>query len=146
MAYDIGPLDNGRLGSSRLLALAAYLETVPDADYDHRTWRRPREDGGWSMCALGHGVQALPDLIGLRWRTPESGDVVRLDGSGVTSHALALASEAFEITLDEAAALFGVGLGTVRCYGRHGGFAVRPAQAAAAIRALALAKIGLVAA
>ena len=84
MAYDIGPLDNGgNLGVQRLLGLAAYLENVPDGDYDHRIWRRRRGDGSWAMCALGHGVTALPDLIGLRWRTPDSRDIVRLDGSGV---------------------------------------------------------------
>ncbi len=147
MAFDIGPVEPGRHpGARRLLALAAYLETVPEADYDHRTWRRRRPDGGWAMCALGHGVTALPDVIGLRWRTPDGLDLVRLDGSGVTAHGLQLAAEAFEITLEEAAAVFGVGLGTVRSYGPRGAFGLKPAQAAAALRTLAAAKLAKVAA
>jgi hypothetical protein len=121
MAYDIGPFEGGGgLGARRLLALAAYLETLRDQDYDHRTWRRRGVDGAWTMCALGHGVTALPDVIGLRWREPDSADVVRMDGSGITQNALNLAAEAFELSLDEAATIFGMGLYTVGFYGLSG--------------------------
>jgi len=142
MAYDIGPLDNGgNLGVQRLLGLAAYLENVPDGDYDHRIWRRRRGDGSWAMCALGHGVTALPDLIGLRWRTPDSRDIVRLDGSGVTQDPLTLAAEVFELSHDDAARIFGMGLYTVGFYGPRGGFGVTPRTAAAAIREFAVARM-----
>lgn len=142
MAYDVGPIDGGPgQGVQRLLALAAYLETVRDQDYDHRTWRRQAPDGSWTMCALGHGVTALPDLIGLRWRGPDSLDVVRLDGSGLTENVLDLAAEVFEITREEAERIFGLGLYTVEFYGRAGAFGLKPACVAAAIRAFACAKM-----
>src|SRR5437868_1643606 len=100
MAYDIDPFDGGGArGVQRLLALANLLETVSDKDYDHDTWRRRCSDGGWAMCALGHGVTTLPDVIGLRWREPAGADVVRLDGGGLTQDTLALAAEAFELSL-----------------------------------------------
>ena len=141
MAYDIGPLDGGGRGARRLLALADYLETVSDPHYDHRTWRRRRPDGSWAMCALGHAVTALPDVIGLRWREPDSPEVVRLDGSGVTENALTLAAEAFEISQDEADMMFGVGLYTVAFYGASAVFSARPRAVAAAIRAVAASKL-----
>jgi hypothetical protein len=142
MAYDIGPFDGGGgQGARRLLALAGHLETLRDQDYDHRTWRRRGEDGSWVMCALGHGVTALPDLIGLRWREPDGADVVRLDGSGVTENALDLAAEAFDLSIEEAAAIFGAGLYTVGFYGPRGVFGLKPAAVAAAIRAFACAKM-----
>jgi hypothetical protein len=142
MAYDVGPIDGGPgQGVQRLLALATHLETVRDQDYDHRTWRRQAPDGSWTMCALGHGVTALPDLIGLRWRGPDSLDVVRLDGSGLTENVLDLAAEAFEITREEAERIFGLGLYTVEFYGRAGAFGLKPACVAAAIRAFACAKM-----
>ncbi len=148
MAYDIGPFEDGGggrnsggQGARRLLALADYLETVPDRAYDHKAWRRRGPDGDWVMCALGHGVTALPDLIGLRWRSPGGGDVVRTDGSGMTENALNLAAEVFELSLDEAAAIFGAGLYTVSFYGQHGVYRLTPRTAAAAIRRFALAKL-----
>lgn len=140
MPYDIGPLDGGGHGARRLLALATYLETVRDQDYDHRAWRRQEADGARMMCALGHGITALPDVIGLRWRAPESADVVRLDGSGVTENAMNLAAEAFELSLDEAVMIFGVGLHTVAFYGPRGAFGLKPRAVAAAIREFACAK------
>jgi len=141
MAYDIGPLDGGRNdGARRLLALADHLETVSDQHYDHRTWRRHRRDGSWAMCALGHGVSALPDVIGLRWREPGSSDVVRLDGSGVTEHTLTLAAEAFGLSDDEANMIFGVGLYTVVFYGSSV-FAAKPKAVAAAIRMFAMSRL-----
>jgi hypothetical protein len=142
MPYDIGPLDGGgETGPRRLLALADYLDTVDDRHYDHRTWRRRRPDGSWAMCALGHGVTTLPDVIGLRWREPDSADVVRLDGSGLTENTLTLASEAFGLTEDEAEMIFGVGLWTVAFYGPSAVFRARPRQVSAAIRRFALAKL-----
>ena len=145
MAYDIGPMDEGGAGrgARRLLALADYLETIPDQAYDHRVWRRDDPGGGRAMCALGHAVTALPDLIGLRWRSPESGDVVRMDGSGVTQDELVLAAEAFELSLDEARRIFGVGLYTVDFYGPAGAFGLTPGAAATAIRSFALARLTL---
>jgi hypothetical protein len=143
MAYDIGPLDGSAKGARRLLALADHLDTVRDRDYDHRVWRRRGEDGGWVMCALGHAVSALPEVIGLRWRDAESLDVVRLDGSGVTENALCLAAEVFEIAPDEAAALFGAGLYTVAFYGPRGIFGLRPRVVAAAIRTFATARLAV---
>jgi hypothetical protein len=143
MAYDIGPLDDGGgSGARRLLALADYLETVPRAAYDHRAWRRRRPNGGWAMCALGHAVDGLPDLIGLRWRAPASSDdVVRSDGSGLTENPLSLAAEAFELSEDEARMIFGVGLYTEGFYGPAAVFAASPKQVAAAIRAFAAARL-----
>jgi hypothetical protein len=141
MAYDMGPFEGQGRGVSRLLALADYLETVSEQDYDHRTWRRRGEDGSWIMCALGHGITALPDAIGLRWRTPDSGDVVRQDGSGVTEHALTLAAEAFELSLEEAGKIFGTGLYTVEFYGPRGAFGLTPCDVATAIRAFAYARM-----
>ena len=145
MAYDIGPMDEGGAGrgARRLLALADYLETIPEGAYDHRVWRRDGPDGERVMCALGHAVTALPDLIGLRWRSPDSGDVVRMDGSGVTQDELVLGAEAFELTLDEARRIFGVGLYTVDFYGPSGTFGLTPGAAAAAIRAFAHARLRL---
>ncbi|MBV9994488.1 MAG: hypothetical protein JO127_04675 [Caulobacteraceae bacterium] len=142
MAYDIGPLEGGEArGASRLLALAAYLETVADAEYDHRAWRRGKADGSWAMCALGHGLSALPDLIGLRWRSDDGDDVVRLDGSGLTEDPMRLAAEAFELSLEEAAMVFGVGLKTAAFYGEGGALRITPNAVSRAIRALALAKV-----
>lgn len=141
MPYDIGPLDGGEDRNLRLLALADYLETVSDQHYDHRTWRRLRSDGSWAMCALGHAVTALPHVVGLRWREPDSPEIVRLDGSGVTEHALTLAAEAFGITLDEANMMFGVGLYTVAFYGPSAVFRAKPKQVASAIRKYALVKL-----
>jgi len=143
MAYDIGPMDEGSggRGARRLLALAAYLETVSDDDYDHRHWRKRRDDGGWAMCALGHAATALPDLVGLRWRNAESCDLVRLDGSGFLENTVTLAAEAFELTVDEAVMIFGLGLFTTRMYGPAGAFGLGPREAAAAIRALAVEKM-----
>ena len=141
MPYDIGPLDGGQDRTTRLLALADYLETVRDEHYDHRTWRRLRSDGSWAMCALGHAVTALPHVVGLRWREPDSAEIVRLDGSGVTEHALTLAAEAFGITLDEANMIFGVGLYTVAFYGPSAVFRAKPRTVATAIRKYALLKL-----
>lgn len=141
MPYDIGPLDGGEDRNLRLLALADHLETVSDQHYDHRTWRRLRSDGSWAMCALGHAVTALPHVVGLRWREPDSPEIVRLDGSGVTEHALTLAAEAFGITLDEANMMFGVGLYTVAFYGPSAVFRAKPKQVATAIRKYALLKL-----
>jgi hypothetical protein len=142
MAYDIGPLDGGGAqGARRLLALANYLETLGERDYDHRTWRRRRADGSWAMCALGHAVTALPEVVGLRWREPDGADVVRLDGSGLTENTLSLAAEAFDLTRDEADMIFGVGLYTVAFYGASAVFHARPKAVAAAIRRFALAKL-----
>jgi hypothetical protein len=140
MAYDIGDLGGDGQGARRLLALADHLETVPERNYDHRTWRRQRPDGSWAMCALGHAASALPDVIGLRWREPDSSDVVRLDGSGFTEDALTLAAEAFGLTDDEARMIFGVGLYTVAFYGASAVFGAKPKRVAAAIRAFAIAK------
>lgn len=143
MAYDIGPLGGGGdLGAKRLLALANHLETVRDQDYDHHYWRRQRSDGSWVMCALGHGVTAIPELIGLRWREPESSDVVRLDGSGTTQNTLILAAEVFELSIEEATMIFGMGPYTVAFYGALGVSAIKPRAVVAAIRELALAKMG----
>ena len=144
MAYDIGPLDGGGQGAKRLLALATYLETIRDQDYDHRAWRRRGPDGSWVMCALGHGITALPDLIGLRWREPSSDVVVRADGSGLMEDALTLAGEAFQLSEDEARMIFGVGLYTVDFYGAAAVFRAGPKQVAAAIRAFALARFALI--
>lgn len=142
MAYDIGRFDGGAAESARrLLALADHLATVKAQDYDHRTWRRRRPDGGWTMCALGHAITALPEVIGLRWRTPESSDVVRLDGTGFTEAPLMLAAEAFGLTDDEARMIFGVGLYTVSFYGPSAVFAATPGKVAAAIRAFALSRL-----
>lgn len=143
MAYDIGPLygAGGEAGARRLLALAGYLETVPEENYDHRTWRRRLRNGSWAMCALGHGVTALPDLIGLRWREPDSPDVVRIDGSGVTENALTLAGEAFGLTADEAEMIFGVGLYTVAFYGPSAVFTAKPKLVAAKIREFAATRL-----
>ena len=143
MPFDIGPIDGGGRGARRLLALATYLETVADDDYDQRAWRRRREDGAWVMCALGHGVSALPDLIGLRWRNADSTDVVRLDGSGLTEDAITLAAEAFELGLDEAAMLFGIGTRAKAFCGLGDGVRGDPRAVAAAIRKLALARIAV---
>jgi hypothetical protein len=140
MPYDIGDLGGDGNGARRLLALADYLETVPERSYDHRTWRRQRPDGSWAMCALGHGVTALPAVIGLRWREPGSSDIVRIDGSGFTEDVLTLAAEAFGITEDEARMIFGVGLYTVAFYGASAVFGVKPKRVAATIRAYAVAK------
>jgi|GEM_PF-2819168 len=145
MAYDIGPLDGGgETGARRLLALANYLESIPSAAYDHRVWRRRRPDGSWAMCALGHAVSGLPDLIGLRWREPSSDVVVRADGSGLMEDALTLAGEAFQLSEDEARMIFGVGLYTVDFYGAAAVFRAGPKQVAAAIRAFALARLALI--
>jgi hypothetical protein len=143
MAYDIGRLDTGGgRGARRLLALADYLDRTPGEAYDHRAWRRRRPDGGWAMCALGHAVDGLPDLIGLRWRAPATcGDVVRMDGSGMTEDPLTLAAEAFELTDDEARMIFGVGLYTVGFYGPAAVFRATPKEVAGAIRAFAAAKL-----
>jgi len=142
MAYDIDPFDGGgNQGVRRLLALADYLETLRDDDYDHRTWRCARSDGTRAMCALGHGVSALPDVIGLRWRKSDRAEIVRLDGSGVTESALALAGEAFELSTDEAAMVFGIAPNTVAFYGAGGLAGIKPKRAAAAIRELAIAKM-----
>ena len=142
MAYDIGPLEGGGdIGSRRLLALADHLESVDEMAYDHRSWRRRLGDGSWAMCALGHAVAALPDVVGLRWGGPGDGGIVRLDGSGVTEDALILAAEAFGLSDDEARMIFGVGLYTVAFYGAAGAFRVRPKAVAAAIRAFALARL-----
>src|SRR6202043_4031614 len=102
-----------------------------------RAWRRRREDGAWVMCALGHGVTALPDLIGLRWRTADSTSVVRLDGSGLTEDAITLAAEAFELGLDEAAMLFGIGTRARAFCGAGDDARGNPRAVAAAIRRLA---------
>jgi hypothetical protein len=142
MAYDIGPLEGrGQAGARRLLALADHLDRVGDETYDHRTWRRRRPDGSWAMCALGHAVTALPDLVGLRWREPESCDIVRLDGSGLMEDVLKLAAEAFEVSAEEAQMIFGVGLYTLAFYGGSAVFGARPRTVAAAIRAFALEKL-----
>ena len=142
MAYDIGLLDGGgEPGPRRLLALADYLETIGDKAYDHRTWRRRLDDGSWAMCALGHAVTGLPEVIGLRWRDEDGADVVRLDGSGVTEDALALAAEAFGLSDDETRMIFGAGLYTVAFYGRQAVFGARPKSVAEAIRAFALARL-----
>ena len=142
MAYDIGPLeDGGRLGVKRLLALAAYLETIDDRTYDHRAWRGLGADR--VMCALGHGATALPDLIGLRWRKPGCDDIVRLDGSGMTENPLILAAEAFELSPDEASQIFGVGLHTVNFYGPGGAFRLTPRAVAEAIRKFAYGKLAM---
>jgi hypothetical protein len=142
MAYDIGPLDGGAAqGARRLLALANYLDTIGDKAYDHRTWRRRLSDGSWAMCALGHAVTALPQVIGLRWREPDGADVVRLDGSGLTENTLSLAAEAFDLTRDEAEMIFGVGLYTVAFYGASAVFRAKPKTVAAAIRGFALEKL-----
>lgn len=143
MPYDIGRLNEGGEGVQRLLALAAYLETIQEQDYDHRVWRRQRGDGSWVMCALGHGITALPDLIGLRWRKPDSADVVRLDGSGLTENALDLAAEAFELSLDEAAAIFGTGLYTIGFHGPGGIFTATPKTVASAIRGFVHKKMAM---
>lgn len=141
MAYDIGPIDGGGgEGARRLLALANHLETVRDHDYRHDTWRTRRPDGSWAMCALGHGVTALPDLIGLRWREPESADIVRLDGSGITQNTVTLAAEAFSISLEEAAILFGMGPYTASFYGASVIPEIKPKKVAAAIRAFVIAR------
>ncbi|CAN7613069.1 hypothetical protein LJR219_004678 [Phenylobacterium sp. LjRoot219] len=138
MAYDIGPLDGGGdQGVQRMLALANYLETVSDCDYDHCAWRRERSEGSFAMCALGHGVSALPAAIGLRWRKPGGADIVRLDGSGFTQSTLALAGEAFELTLEEAETIFGIGPHTVAFYGARGVSGIKPRLVAAAIRRFA---------
>ena len=144
MPFDIGPIDGGGRGARRLLALAAYLETVADEDYDQRAWRRRRDDGAWTMCALGHGVSALPDLIGLRWRNGDGTAIVRTDGSGLTEDAITLAAEAFELSLDEAATLFGIGTRARALCGANG---VRgdPRAVAAAIRRLAMARLSILA-
>jgi len=142
MAYDIDPFDGGgNQGAQRLLALADYLETLGDGDYDHRTWRYAA-DGARAMCALGHGVSALPAVIGLRWRKPGSSEIVRLDGSGVTESALTLAGEAFELSADEAAMIFGIAPNTVAFYGAVSLSGIKPKRAAAAIRRFAIAKMG----
>jgi hypothetical protein len=142
MAYDIGPLDRGGdRGARRLIALADYLETVRGEDYDHRIWRRRKGDGSWAMCALGHAVSGLPDVIGLRWREPDGVDVVRADGSGVTEDPLILAAEAFDLSYDEAQMLFGVGLYTVAFYGPSAVFQAKPKAVAEAIRAFAGARL-----
>lgn len=142
MAYDIGPFDGGgNQGAKRLLALAQHLETVKDQDYDHLSWRRVRSNGSWAMCALGHGVTALPEVIGLRWREPGAADVVRLDGSGITQNTLALAAEVFELSIDEASTIFGVGVNTAAFYGAAGVSGIRPKVVAAAIREFACARI-----
>jgi hypothetical protein len=141
MPYDIGHIDGGEDRTRRLLALADYLDTVSDQHYDHRTWRRLRADGSWAMCALGHAVTALPHVVGLRWREPDSAEIVRLDGSGVTEHALTLAAEAFGLTIEEANMIFGVGLYTVAFYGPSAVFRAKPRTVASAIRKYALLKL-----
>jgi len=142
MAYDIGQSNGGSAdGARRLLALADHLETIRDRDYDHRTWRRRRPDGGWTMCALGHAITALPEVIGLRWRASDSSDVVRLDGTGVMEAPLTLAAEAFGLTDDEARMIFGVGLYTVSFYGPRAVLPASPRDVAAAIRAFALSRL-----
>lgn len=146
MAFDICPLEpDSDRGTRRLLALAGYLERVPNDEYDHRTCRRRRSDGSWAMCALGHGVSALPAVIGLRWRDAESHDVVRLDGSGLTEHELDLVAEAFDLTEEDAAMIFGVGLNTVRFYGPQGIYALTPKAVAEAIRQFAHARLAALA-
>jgi len=145
MAYDIDPFDgSGNQGVQRLLALANHLETVSDQDYDHDTWRRQCSDGGWAMCALGHGVSALPDVIGLRWREPGSADIVRLDGGGLTQDTLALAAEAFDLSLDEAMMIFGIAPNTAAFYGAPTVSGIRPKAVAAAIRRFAFARMAAV--
>lgn len=142
MAFDMGPLGLGSdRGTMRLLALAGHLEQVADDEYDHRTCRRRRADGQWAMCALGHGVSALPEVIGLRWRDAESLDVVRLDGSGLMERELDLVAEAFDLTGDDAAMIFGVGLNTVSFYGPQGIYGLTPKAVAAAIRRFAYARV-----
>jgi hypothetical protein len=138
MAYDIGPFDDGgNRGARRLLALADHLETLGDRDYDHHTWRSSQG----AMCALGHGVTALSQVIGLRWREPGGADVVRLDGSGITQHTLTLAAEAFEISIEEAATMFGIGPYTVAFYGARSIAGIKPRAVAAALRAFACGRM-----
>jgi hypothetical protein len=141
MAYDIGPFDGGNLGAKRLLALAGHLETVRDADYDHHFWRRQRSDGSCVMCALGHGVDALPDVIGLRWGRAGEGDIVRLDGSGVTENTIALAAEVFGLSIDDATIMFGMGPCTAAFYGASRIEDIKPRAVATAIRRFALARM-----
>lgn len=142
MAYDIDPFDGGgHQGAQRLLALANYLETLRDADYDHRAWRSECHEGAPAMCALGHGVSALPEVIGLRWRNPGGAEIVRLDGSGVTQTSLTLAGEAFDLEADEAAMIFGIAPNTVAFYGSTHLSGIKPRRAAAAIRQFAFAKM-----
>jgi hypothetical protein len=142
MAYDMEPFDGGgNQGARRLLALASHLETVRDEDYDHYTWRRQRRDGSWVMCALGHAVSSMPDAIGLRWREPGSVDVVRLDGSGITQNTLTLAAEAFGLSTDEAATMFGIGPYAIAFYGAPNVWRIKPKAVAGAIRRFAFAKM-----
>jgi len=142
MAYDIDPFDGGgNQGVQRLLALADYLATLGDEAYDHRAWLCEGGDGAGAMCALGHGVSALPSVIGLRWRKPGDAEIVRLDGSGVTQSTLALAAEVFELTPDEASMIFGIGPNTVSFYGAVGLTDIKPTRAAAAIRRFAFTKM-----
>jgi len=142
MAYDIGPFDGGgNLGARRLLALANHLDTVRDADYDHHFWRRERSDGSCVMCALGHGVNALPEVIGLRWGRAGEADIVRLDGSGVTENTIALAAEVFGLSIDDATIMFGMGPCTAAFYRAARIEDIRPRLVAAAIRQFALAKM-----
>jgi len=144
MAYDIDPFDGGgNQGAQRLLALANYLETVREADYDHRAWRSECQEGAPAMCALGHGITALPEVIGLRWRKPGEAEIVRLDGSGVTQSTLMLASEAFDLSPDEAAMIFGIAPNTVAFYGAAGLSGIKPRRAAEAIRQFAFAKMAI---
>jgi hypothetical protein len=146
MAFDIGPLGPGDdRGARRLLALAAYLETVHESEYDHRTCRRRQADGSWAMCAIGHGITALPDVIGLRWRNAESHDMVRLDGSGKTEHEFDLIAEAFDLSAEDAEMIFGVGLNTVKFYGPQGIYGLKPKAVAHAIRSFAQVRIAVAA-
>lgn len=142
MAYDIGPFDSGgNLGARRLLALADHLESVRDADYDHHFWKRERSDGRRVMCALGHGVDALPEVIGLRWGRAGEGDIVRLDGSGVTENTIALAAEAFGLSIDHATMMFGMGPCTTAFYRVARIEDIKPRSVAAALREFACEKM-----
>jgi hypothetical protein len=158
MPYDIGPVEAPHLGARRLLALADHIETVAPRDYNHRHWRDVLTSGQCVMCALGHGVTALPKVIGLRWRRKPkpgqlgmfgNGDIERLDGTTITvvgtdrSDNIELAAEAFELSYNEAAMIFGaITWEAARFYGLdHIHAPLTPRMVAKAIRAFALAKM-----
>lgn len=141
MAYDIGPLDSGgHLGARRLLALADYLETVPDENYDQTRWREVKPGCGTICCAFGHAVEGLGEQLGIKWFGVKT-VIPRLGNPGRWHHNIDAAAEVFELDLGDALQLFGGGDWHAAQLGLSYEHELTPARVARNIRAFALAKL-----
>lgn len=106
-------------GLRRLLKLAAFLDTVPDKQFDYLWWgtgvtARRAAHCGTTGCALGWAAQ-MPMFkeLGLRLRVPRNADPIRVEDRDVPDRTIEVLPARIELKVARRVTFYGSDVGCI---------------------------------